>query len=54
MIIDTLKRLFKRDLERLIIEIERYKKEENIWLIDESISNSAGNLCLHIIGNPLE
>ncbi|KGL61712.1 DUF1572 family protein [Polaribacter sp. Hel1_85] len=51
MIIDTLKTLFKRDLEKLKTEIELYKNEKNIWLIDKSISNSAGNLCLHIIGN---
>lgn len=51
MIIDTLKTLFKRDLETLKTEIELYKNEKNIWLIDKSISNSAGNLCLHIIGN---
>ncbi|MFH4966419.1 DUF1572 family protein [Gaetbulibacter sp. M235] len=51
MIIDTLKTLFKRDLEKLMTEIELYNNEGNIWLTDQSISNSAGNLCLHIIGN---
>lgn len=28
-----------------------YKQEGNIWLIEPNIANSAGNLCLHLIGN---
>lgn len=51
MLIETLNQLFERDLNRLIAEIELYKKEENIWRIEENILNSAGNLTLHIIGN---
>jgi len=42
---------FERDLKRLITEIELYKNEENIWRVDKHISNSAGNLVLHLIGN---
>ena len=42
---------FESDLNNLITEIELYKKEENIWRIDKGISNSAGNLTLHLIGN---
>lgn len=48
---ETLQLLFTRDLNRLISEIEQYKEEENIWKIEGQIKNSAGNLCLHIIGN---
>lgn len=51
MLIQTLKQLFTRDLSRLKEEILAYKSESNIWIIDGSISNSAGNLCLHLIGN---
>ncbi len=51
MITDTLVKLFKRDLEQLKTEIEKYNSEDNIWRVEPSISNSAGNLCLHIIGN---
>jgi uncharacterized damage-inducible protein DinB len=51
MIIHTLKKLFERDLRKLKDEIELYKNEENMWLVDELITNSAGNLCLHLIGN---
>lgn len=51
MTIAALQSLFKRDLETLKKEIELYTSEENLWLVDKSISNSAGNLCFHIIGN---
>ncbi len=51
MLNETLKALFNRDLNKLKIEIEAYKKETNIWLVAEGIANSAGNLCLHLIGN---
>ncbi len=51
MLIQTLQQLFKRDLEKLKSEIEAYKDETYLWAIDKSVSNSAGNLCLHLIGN---
>ncbi len=51
MLTQTLKILFKRDLAKLISEIEQYKDEKNIWIIENQIANSAGNLCLHLIGN---
>ncbi len=51
MLIDTLKSLFRRDLGKLKLEIELYNQEKSIWLVEENIANSAGNLCLHLIGN---
>jgi len=51
MVIDTLQEIFKRDLEKLKLEISLYKDEKNLWLVDKSILNSAGNLCLHLVGN---
>lgn len=45
------RKLYKRELEKLKIEVELYKNEKNMWVIDKEIANSAGNLCLHIIGN---
>ena len=51
MIIETLKSLLNRDLNKLKFEIESYEFEKQIWAIDKNISNSAGNLCLHLIGN---
>jgi uncharacterized damage-inducible protein DinB len=51
MLIETLKSLFDRDLNKLKVEIESYQNESQIWAIDKQVSNSAGNLCLHLIGN---
>ena len=51
MLIQTLQSLFDRDLKRLKAEIEHYKNEDKIWHFEKNISNSAGNLCLHLIGN---
>lgn len=51
MLIETLKSLFNRDLNQLKVEIDSYQNESLIWVIDKNISNSAGNLCLHLIGN---
>ncbi|MCV9930194.1 DUF1572 domain-containing protein [Flavobacterium sp. LS1R49] len=48
---ETLISLFERDLNKLIIEIELYKREEDIWRVEKNISNSAGNLALHLVGN---
>ncbi|HEU4791639.1 MAG TPA: DinB family protein [Flavobacterium sp.] len=49
--IETLKTLFNRDLNKLKLEIESYQNESKIWSVDKTIANSAGNLCLHLIGN---
>jgi uncharacterized damage-inducible protein DinB len=49
--IETLTKLFLRDLEKLKTEISSFKDENKIWEISGDIKNSAGNLCLHICGN---
>jgi len=51
MLLPTLKFIFERDLKCLRSEIEQYQNEENLWLVEKNIKNSAGNLCLHLIGN---
>ena len=51
MLTTTLQEIFKRDLLKLKAEIEAYKDETNLWAIDRAVTNSAGNLCLHLIGN---
>ncbi|WP_323787656.1 DinB family protein [Psychroserpens sp.] len=43
--------LYTKDLNALIKEIQLYKDESNLWLVPDGISNCAGNLCLHLIGN---
>lgn len=51
MLIETLKTLLNRDLNKLKFEIESYEFEKQIWAVENDISNSAGNLCLHLVGN---
>lgn len=51
MLIETLKILFNRDLNKLKFEIESYEYENQMWAVNNDISNSGGNLCLHLIGN---
>lgn len=51
MLADDLMKIFERNLNQLINEIESYKNEQNLWILDKEIKNSAGNLCLHLIGN---
>jgi uncharacterized damage-inducible protein DinB len=43
--------LICRDLSKLKLEIESYPDEKQIWKIEKRIANSAGNLCLHLVGN---
>jgi uncharacterized damage-inducible protein DinB len=51
MLQEILKRVFDRDLNILKKEIEAYQTESNIWIVADGITNSAGNLCLHLVGN---
>lgn len=51
MITQTLTMLITRDLQKLKTELELYGQEANIWKVDKNIANTAGNLCLHLVGN---
>ena len=51
MLKETLIEIFERDLQKLVTEINLYKDEDKLWLVSKGISNSAGNLCLHLLGN---
>jgi hypothetical protein len=43
--------LFNRDLNRLLRQIDAFPSKEFLWMTLPGISNSAGNLALHIEGN---
>ena len=43
--------ILDRDLHKLSDEISSYGDEILIWKTADGISNSAGNLCLHLCGN---
>jgi Protein of unknown function (DUF1572) len=51
MLKESFREIFDRDLNKLREEINLYKNEKNIWVIDKEIKNSAGTLCLHLCGN---
>lgn len=51
MLIENLRDLFRRDLNKLKTEISLFKQEGNIWKVGQDIANPAGNLTLHLIGN---
>lgn len=42
---------FTRELNTLKNEISAYTTEEAMWHLPEGISNSGGNLVLHLVGN---
>ena len=51
MLKEALIEIYERDLNKLRNEIELYSDENKLWIIKSEINNSAGNLCLHLIGN---
>lgn len=51
MLNETLIKLFTRDLSKLQKELRTYKSQSLLWQTPPDISNSAGNLALHIVGN---
>lgn len=51
MLKTALVEIFERDLLKVKQEILAYQDEANLWIVKGEISNSAGNLCLHLIGN---
>ena len=48
---DELAAFFRRDLNRLIQELEALDNDSQLWEKTEGVSNSAGNLALHLEGN---
>ena len=51
MLKEVLIELYDRDLNKLRAEIEQYSDEADLWKTSGKITNSAGNLCLHLTGN---
>lgn len=51
MLKTVLLEFFERELLKLREEISLYTNEAAIWEIRGGIANSAGNLCLHLLGN---
>ncbi len=51
MLTETLQTLYDRDLSKLKEEIALYSDDADLWTTQGEITNSAGNLTLHLIGN---
>jgi len=43
--------IYGRALDRLYADIEAYPTDDSLWTVVPGISNSGGNLCLHLMGN---
>jgi uncharacterized damage-inducible protein DinB len=43
--------VFTRDLKALRRELEAYGDERDLWAMPKGVSNSAGNLAMHLTGN---
>lgn len=48
---DHFRKLYSDNLNKLKEELSLYKNESDIWKLEGSITNTPGNLCLHICGN---
>jgi len=51
MITETIRTLYSRELRGLRREIEAYPDEAQLWTVRGGVTNSAGNLALHLCGN---
>ena len=51
MLQEILIELYERDLNKLKTEIEQFGDEADLWKTSGAITNSAGNLCQHLVGN---
>lgn len=51
MLTDIIGQLITRDLKKLKEELDLYSNESSLWKTVDGISNSGGNLSLHLVGN---
>lgn len=51
MLTQILTELYERDLQKLKTEIELYASDAELWMTAGDVTNSGGNLCLHLCGN---
>lgn len=50
-LIESIIRIYERDLIQLENEISLYPDEASVWALAGDIKNAGGNLCLHVCGN---
>ena len=49
--LDDTRRLMTRELEAFAREVELFPDDESLWRTVPGVTNSAGNLALHVCGN---
>lgn len=49
--LNSISNLIQREVSKIQEELRKYSKEELVWEAPSGISNSAGNLALHVAGN---
>jgi uncharacterized damage-inducible protein DinB len=49
--IDTIRRLLARELDAFVREVELVPDDDTLWKTAGGVSNSCGNLALHVSGN---
>ena len=50
MLNNVLADFYERDIRKLIEEVNLFRHEENLWRTQGALTNTCGNLVLHIIG----
>jgi uncharacterized damage-inducible protein DinB len=50
-VIDDVRRLLTRELEAFAREVELFPDDDTLWRTVPGVTNSAGNLALHVCGN---
>ncbi|MDQ3051010.1 MAG: DinB family protein [Bacteroidota bacterium] len=51
MTVQHISEIIQRDLNKIKEELLQYKNSRDLWYVIPGISNSGGNLCLHLAGN---
>lgn len=51
MILPNISEIIQRDLNKVKEELRQYNNTSDLWRVVPGISNSGGNLCLHLAGN---
>ena len=51
MLVEAVAAILDRDLQALAREVEAYPDEGALWRLPEGVTNSAGTLVLHLVGN---
>jgi DinB superfamily len=51
MLSEEFSALFERDLNKVILQIKAFPDEGQLWITAPGVTNSAGNLVLHLEGN---